>query len=63
MRCSSVPRATRGQAEFELYIPKGKAAQVWDAILEAGQPYGIEPAGLAARDTLRLEMGVLSLRQ
>jgi aminomethyltransferase len=46
-----------GSGGFELYIPKGKAAQVWDAILEAGQPYGIEPAGLAARDTLRLEMG------
>lgn len=46
-----------GSGGVELYIPQGKAPQVWDAILEAGQSFGIEPAGLAARDTLRLEMG------
>ncbi len=31
--------------------------QIWDKVLEAGTPFGIKPIGLAARDTLRLEMG------
>jgi aminomethyltransferase len=33
------------------------ASAVWDAVFEAGKSYGIKPIGLAARDTLRLEMG------
>ena len=46
-----------GAGGFELYIPNASAAQVWDKIMTAGQPYGIKPIGLGARDTLRLEMG------
>ncbi|ALD20298.1 glycine cleavage system aminomethyltransferase GcvT [Hymenobacter sp. DG25A] len=46
-----------GAGGFELYIPNAYAKQVWDKILEAGQPYGLKPIGLGARDTLRLEMG------
>jgi aminomethyltransferase len=46
-----------GAGGFELYIPTEKAEQVWDAIFEAGKEFGIKPAGLASRDTLRLEMG------
>lgn len=46
-----------GSGGFELYFPKEKAATVWARIFEAGEPYGIKPVGLAARDTLRLEMG------
>ena len=46
-----------GAGGFELYIPNESAAQVWEAIMTAGQPYGIKPIGLGARDTLRLEMG------
>ncbi|MDI6805450.1 MAG: glycine cleavage T C-terminal barrel domain-containing protein, partial [Candidatus Bathyarchaeia archaeon] len=34
------------------------AVKVWNAILDAGKPYGIEPCGLGARDTLRLEAGM-----
>lgn len=46
-----------GAGGFEIYMPNEVAAKVWDAIFEAGKSYGIKPIGLAARDTLRLEMG------
>lgn len=48
-----------GEKGFELYINTDKAdpVKIWQKILEAGKVYGIEPAGLGARDTLRLEMG------
>ncbi len=44
-----------GEDGFELYIPKDGTVTVWDALLEAGKEDGIEPCGLGARDTLRLE--------
>ncbi len=46
-----------GAGGFELYIPSSQAAKVWNAVMESGAAVGIQPAGLAARDTLRLEMG------
>jgi aminomethyltransferase len=46
-----------GAGGFELYIPNEHAADVWNKIMEAGQPFGLKPIGLGARDTLRLEMG------
>ena len=46
-----------GAGGFELYVPNEHAAHVWRQIMDAGQPYGIKPIGLGARDTLRLEMG------
>lgn len=46
-----------GSGGFEIYIPNESAEKVWNAVLEAGKDYGIEPIGLGARDTLRLEMG------
>jgi len=46
-----------GAGGFELYLPNEHAAEVWQRILAAGQPYGLKPIGLGARDTLRLEMG------
>jgi aminomethyltransferase len=46
-----------GAGGFELYIPNESAAEVWEKVMLAGQPYGIKPIGLGARDTLRLEMG------
>ena len=46
-----------GSGGFELYIPADKAAEVWDKVMESGEKVGLAPAGLAARDTLRLEMG------
>jgi aminomethyltransferase len=46
-----------GAGGFEIYVPNASARLVWDNIMEAGEPYGIKPIGLGARDTLRLEMG------
>jgi len=46
-----------GSGGFEIYIPNASANAVWDAVFEAGKDFGIKPIGLAARDTLRLEMG------
>ncbi|MBW3127862.1 glycine cleavage system aminomethyltransferase GcvT [Hymenobacter profundi] len=46
-----------GAGGFELYVPNEYAQHVWEAVMEAGQEYGIKPIGLGARDTLRLEMG------
>jgi aminomethyltransferase len=46
-----------GERGYELVVPVGVAVAVWDAVLAAGEPYGLQPAGLGARDTLRTEMG------
>lgn len=46
-----------GSGGFELYIPNSEVEIIWDKIFEAGKEYNIKPIGLAARDTLRLEMG------
>jgi aminomethyltransferase len=45
-----------GEDGFELYVPAEKTEAVWEALLAAGKPDGVAPAGLGARDTLRLEM-------
>jgi aminomethyltransferase len=53
-----------GEDGFEIFVwdssltKPGNAVKVWSAILEAGKQYGIEPCGLGARDTLRLEAGM-----
>jgi len=46
-----------GSGGFEIYFDHKDADKVWTAIFEAGASFGIKPIGLAARDTLRLEMG------
>lgn len=46
-----------GAGGFELYFDNKDAQHIWDEIFKAGEPFGIKPIGLAARDTLRLEMG------
>jgi aminomethyltransferase len=46
-----------GEDGFEIYLPWDATAPVWKAILDAGAKAGILPAGLGARDTLRLEVG------
>jgi aminomethyltransferase len=46
-----------GAGGFEIYFDKQHASKIWKAIFDAGSEFGIEPAGLGARDTLRLEMG------
>jgi len=46
-----------GSGGFEIYCKNSEVKQAWDTIFEAGADFGIKPIGLAARDTLRLEMG------
>ncbi|PQB04316.1 glycine cleavage system aminomethyltransferase GcvT [Aureitalea marina] len=46
-----------GSGGFEIYCKNSEVEQVWNKVMEAGADYGIKPIGLAARDTLRLEMG------
>jgi aminomethyltransferase len=48
-----------GEKGFEIYFDKNEAvpAEIWNMIMEAGAAFDIEPCGLGARDTLRLEMG------
>ena len=46
-----------GSGGFEIYCKNDSAEEVWKKVFEAGADYGIKPIGLAARDTLRLEMG------
>ncbi len=45
-----------GEDGFELYLPAEAAESIWNRLMELGQAVGIRPAGLAARNTLRLEM-------
>ncbi|MFK8059431.1 MAG: glycine cleavage system aminomethyltransferase GcvT [Polaribacter sp.] len=46
-----------GSGGFEIYCKNSEVEQIWNNVFEAGKAYGIKPIGLAARDTLRLEMG------
>jgi aminomethyltransferase len=46
-----------GAGGFEIYCLNENAPKIWNTIIEKGAGYGLQPAGLAARDTLRLEMG------
>ncbi len=47
-----------GEDGFELLIGNEKAGALWDAVIAAGEPFGLLPCGLAARDSLRLEAGM-----
>lgn len=47
-----------GEDGFELFVPVGEAVALWKALLVAGAPHGMVPAGLSARDSLRLEAGM-----
>ena len=46
-----------GSGGFEIYCRNDQVETIWNKVFEAGAPFGIKPIGLAARDTLRLEMG------
>ena len=46
-----------GSGGFEIYCKNDEVEQIWNKVFEAGADFGIKPIGLAARDTLRLEMG------
>ncbi len=46
-----------GSGGFEIYFENQYAVKLWNEVMKAGAEFGIKPAGLGARDTLRLEMG------
>ncbi len=46
-----------GELGYELYLPRERAAHVWEALIKRGKEFGLKPCGLGCRDTLRLEMG------
>lgn len=47
-----------GSGGIEVYFKKEDSEKIWNEVMKAGEEFGIEPIGLAARDTLRLEMGL-----
>ena len=47
-----------GEDGFEIYVAWDKGAELWDALMEAGEEFGIMPVGLGARDSLRFEAGL-----
>jgi len=55
MHCLVARTGYTGEEGFELYCHPTGAESLWNALLQAGRPLGLEPAGLGARDTLRLE--------
>lgn len=48
-----------GERTFEIFLYQDHAVRIWNDLQEAGQAHGLIPAGLGARDTLRLEMGYM----
>ncbi len=48
-----------GEPGYELYVPAAQVRHVWDRLMQAGEEFGLKPAGLGARDLLRLDMGYL----
>lgn len=55
VRCRVARTGYTGEAGFELYCDAADGEKLWNSLLEAGAPHGLVPAGLGARDTLRLE--------
>jgi aminomethyltransferase len=55
VRCTISRTGYTGEDGYELFVPPGQAPRVWDAILIEGRHADLKPAGLGARDTLRLE--------
>ena len=47
-----------GEDGFEIFVENARALELWDALVASGQPHGLAPVGLGARDTLRLEAGM-----
>ena len=48
-----------GEPGYELYVPATQVRRVWDRLMQGGEEFGLKPAGLGARDLLRLDMGYL----
>ncbi|MFI5200440.1 MAG: glycine cleavage T C-terminal barrel domain-containing protein, partial [Candidatus Limnocylindrales bacterium] len=50
-----------GDLGYELWVAADRAVDLWDAVIAAGKPYGIRPAGMIALDVVRLEAGLILL--
>jgi len=50
-----------GDLGYELWVDAGAAPDLWDAVMEAGRPYGVRPAGMLALDVARVEAGLILL--
>jgi len=61
--CRAIAVGFVGELSFELHHPRGRSVELWNALLEAGTPWGIRPHGLDALDVLRLEKGHVYLAQ
>ena len=55
VRCTISRTGYTGEDGYELFVPPGQASRVWEALLQEGRKVDLKPAGLGARDTLRLE--------
>lgn len=55
VRCTAARTGYTGEDGFEIFCTPGDAEALWEALLETGRPRGLQPCGLGARDTLRLE--------
>jgi aminomethyltransferase len=53
--CTVARTGYTGEDGVEMFCGAGDASTLWERLMQAGKPHGLEPAGLAARDTLRLE--------
>ena len=62
-RCLVARTGYTGEDGLELYSAPGDAPAIWDAVMRAGADRGLVPAGLGARDTLRLEAGMAVVRK
>ncbi|MDR1943467.1 MAG: glycine cleavage system aminomethyltransferase GcvT [Synergistaceae bacterium] len=58
VKCLVSQTGYTGEKGYELYMPDSDAPELWRKLLEAGRDLGLVPAGLGARDTLRLEAGM-----
>ncbi|HSL06306.1 MAG TPA: glycine cleavage system aminomethyltransferase GcvT [Nitrospiraceae bacterium] len=59
LSCLSARTGYTGELGYEIYIGADKVGRLWDLLVDKGQAWGLKPAGLGARDLLRLEMGYL----
>ncbi|TAK88081.1 MAG: aminomethyl transferase family protein [Betaproteobacteria bacterium] len=48
-----------GDLGYEIWVPAGEALALWDRLIEAGTPYGLQPAGMLALDVARIEAGLM----
>lgn len=53
--CTAGRTGYTGEDGWEFYCPIDRTGELWDALMQAGEPHGLKPIGLGARDTLRLE--------